>query len=90
MLDKIVGIIERPSMTIEGESAPGDTVITKMEEVEENANIAVLYKKVSKYQEYTEQINEMVKGLQEIPEEYKPLLKIINKKPILPSDIKAL
>lgn len=62
---KIVGIIERPSMTIEGYSAPGYTVITKMEEVEENANIAVLYKKVSKYQEYTEQINEMVKATTE-------------------------
>lgn len=59
---KIVGIIERPSNTIEGYSAPGYTVITKMEKVEQKANIAVLYKKVSNYQEYTEQINEMVKA----------------------------
>lgn len=59
---KIVGIIERPSMTIEGYSAPGYTIITRMEEVQKNANIAVLYKKSSKYQEYTEQINEMVKA----------------------------
>ena len=59
---KIVGIIERPSMSIEEYSAPGYTVITKMEKVEEKANIAVLYKKVSKYQEYTEQINQMVKA----------------------------
>ena len=28
----------------------------------------------------------MVKGLPEIPEEYKPLIKLINKKPILPSE----
>ena len=31
------------------------------------------------------EVNELVKGLPEIPEEYKPLCKIINKKPILPS-----
>ena len=37
------------------------------------------------FKKYSE-INEMVKGLPEIPEEYKPLLKIINKKPILPSE----
>lgn len=60
---KIVGIIERPSMKIEDYAAPGYTVITKMEKVQENANIAVLYKKVSKYQEYTEQINQMEKAV---------------------------
>lgn len=59
---KIVGIIERPSNTIENYEAPGYTVITKMEEVKENANISVLYKNVFKYQEYTEQINQMVKA----------------------------
>lgn len=59
---KIVGIIERPSNTIENYEAPGYTVITKMEEVKGKANIAVLYKNVSKYQEYTEQINQMVKA----------------------------
>ena len=31
-------------------------------------------------------VDEMVKGLPEIPEEYKPLIKLINKKPILPSE----
>ena len=36
------------------------------------------------FKEYSE-VNEMVKGLPEIPEEYKPLIKLINKKPILPS-----
>ena len=32
------------------------------------------------------EINEMVKGLPSIPEEYKPKIKLINKKPILPSE----
>ncbi len=32
------------------------------------------------------EVNELVKGLPEIPEEYKPKIKIINKKPILPSE----
>ena len=36
------------------------------------------------FKKYSE-VDEMVKGLPEIPEEYKPLIKIINKKPILPS-----
>lgn len=31
------------------------------------------------------EINELVKGLPVIPDEYKPLIKLINKKPILPS-----
>lgn len=33
-----------------------------MEEVEQKANIAVVYKKISEYQKYTEQINQMVKA----------------------------
>ena len=37
------------------------------------------------FKKYSE-VNEIVKGLPTIPEEYKPLIKIINKKPILPSD----
>lgn len=36
------------------------------------------------FKQYSE-IDEKVKGLPEIPDEYKPLIKIINKKPILPS-----
>ena len=31
-------------------------------------------------------VDDLVKGLPEIPEEYKPKLKLINKKPILPSE----
>ena len=33
------------------------------------------------------EVDEMVKGLPVIPEEYKPTIKLINKKPILPSDL---
>lgn len=32
------------------------------------------------------QVNDMVKGLPVIPDEYKPLIKLVNNKPILPSD----
>lgn len=37
------------------------------------------------FKKYSE-VDDLVKGLPEIPEEYKPLIKLINKKPILPSD----
>lgn len=36
------------------------------------------------FKKYSE-VNEMLKGLPDIPEEYKPLIKLINKKPITPS-----
>ena len=32
------------------------------------------------------EVNELVKGLPEIPNEYKPKIKLINKTPIIPSD----
>lgn len=53
---KIVGIIERPSYATENYSAAGYTVITKMSDVLDNANIAVVYKDASKYEEDTESI----------------------------------
>ena len=37
------------------------------------------------FKKYSE-VDEMVKGIPEIPDEYKPLIKLINKKPILPSE----
>ena len=37
------------------------------------------------FRKYSE-VNDLVKGLPEIPEEYKPDIKIINRKPILPSE----
>ena len=40
---------------------------------------------VKKYKKKESEVNELVKGLPEIPEAYKPKLKLITKKPILPS-----
>ena len=40
---------------------------------------------VKKYMKKESEVNELVKGLPEIPEAYKPKLKLITKKPILPS-----
>ena len=37
------------------------------------------------FKKYSE-VDEVVKGLPVIPDVYKPLIKLINKKPILPSD----
>lgn len=37
------------------------------------------------FKNYSE-INEFVRGLPEIPEEYKPMIRLVNKKPILPTD----
>jgi len=41
------------------------------------------------FQKYSE-VDELVKGLPDIPEEYKPLIKIINKKPIIASEKELL
>lgn len=59
---KIVGIIERPSTTIEPYDVPWYTVITKMDTIKEKANIAVLYTNVFEYQDVTESINHMVRA----------------------------
>lgn len=37
------------------------------------------------FKKYAE-VNDLVKGLPEIPDEYKPLIKLINAKPMLPTD----
>lgn len=37
------------------------------------------------FKKYSE-VDEVVKGMADIPEKYKPLIKIVNRKPILPSD----
>lgn len=55
----IVGIMERMNYDIEPYSAPGYTVITKLDNVKEKANISVLYTNVYKCIEFTEKINEM-------------------------------
>ena len=57
---KIVGIIERPTTTIEPYEADWFTVITKMQTINKKANIAVLYTKPNDYVKNTESINKMV------------------------------
>lgn len=52
----IVGIIERPNSEIEGYSAPGYTVITKMEKARDNLNIAVKYKNIKETYNITKEI----------------------------------
>ncbi len=58
---KIVGIMYRPSNATENRSAPGYTIMTKMNEVIEEANIAVLYKDSSTYKDDTEDLAGLVK-----------------------------
>ena len=59
---KIVGIIERPSIAIEPYEVDWFTVITKMQNVNKKANIAVLYTNPFEYKNNTEAINQMVKA----------------------------
>lgn len=54
----IVGLIERPQMAIEEYSAPGYTVITKLDEIKDNANIAVKFKNVRDTYNITKEIAE--------------------------------
>lgn len=54
----IVGIIERPSMDIEGYSAPGYTVITRLKEIKDNANIAVKFTDINNTYDYVKEIAE--------------------------------
>ena len=58
---KIVGIIERPETCIEPMEAPWFTVLTKMQKIENKANIAVLYTNPYDYVKNTENINKMEK-----------------------------
>ncbi len=59
---KIVGIIERPETCIEPMEAPWFTVLTKMQKIENKANIAVLYTNPYDYVKNTENINKMEKN----------------------------
>ena len=59
---KIVGIIERSETCIEPMEAPWFTVLTKMQKIENKANIAVLYKNPYDYVKNTENINKMEKN----------------------------
>ncbi len=58
---KIVGIIERPILAIESYDGDWFTAITKMQNVNKKANIAVLYNKPKDYIKNTENINNMTK-----------------------------
>lgn len=60
---KIVGIIERPNYTLEGFSAPGYTVISYIDDMQdlEDANISVTYKEPKDYSEITNQIVNTIK-----------------------------
>ena len=59
---KIVGIIERPETCIEPMEASWFTVLTKMQKIENKANIAVLYTNPYDYVKNTENINKMEKN----------------------------
>ena len=59
---KIVGIIERPETCIEPMEASWFTVLTKMQKIENKANIAVLYTNPYDYVKNTENINKMEKS----------------------------
>ena len=58
----IVGIIERPNMEIEEYSAPGYTIITKLNEKKENTNILVKYKNIKNTYKTTEKIEKTLDG----------------------------
>ena len=53
---KIVGITERLNYNIEGYSAPGYTVITKIDNVSDNINVSLLFKDAGYYKEYINNI----------------------------------
>lgn len=59
---KIVGIIERPILAIESYDVDWFTAITKMQNVNKKANIAVLYNKPKDYIKNIENINNMTKA----------------------------
>ena len=53
---KIVGITERLNYNIEGYSAPGYTLITKIDKVSDNINVSLLFKDAKYYKEYINNI----------------------------------
>ena len=54
----IVGIVKRPNMEVEDYSAPGYTVITKLDKIRDNANIAVKFKNIKDAYKITREIAE--------------------------------
>ena len=53
---KIVGVMERPDFNVEGYTAPGYTMITSVNEVNDNLNISLLFKDPNYYKEYVSNI----------------------------------
>ena len=53
---KIVGIMERLNYNIEGYSAPGYVMITKIEKATDNINVSLLFKDAKYYKEYVNNI----------------------------------
>ena len=53
---KIVGIMERLNYNIEGYSAPGYVMITKIDNVSDNINVSLLFKDAKYYKEYINNI----------------------------------
>ena len=53
---KIVGIMERLNYNIEGYSAPGYVMITKIDNVSDNINVSLLFKDAGYYKEYINNI----------------------------------
>ena len=54
---KIVGIMERLNYSIEGYSAPGYVMITKIDDVSDNINVSLLFKDARYYKEYVNNIS---------------------------------
>ena len=54
---KIVGIMERLNYSIEGFSAPGYVMITKIDDVSDNINVSLLFKDAKYYKEYVNNIS---------------------------------
>ena len=54
---KIVGIMERLNYNIEGYSAPGYVMITKIDDVSDNINVSLLFKDAKYYKEYVNNIS---------------------------------
>jgi putative ABC transport system permease protein len=65
----VVGIVERPNYTIEQYTAPGYSVITKMDEVQERADIYVNFDHVVKTRKYAAKIQETLKKYQDMDSE---------------------
>ena len=53
----IVGVIQRPNMEIEDYSAPGFTVITKLDKIKDNVNIAIKFNNIRDTYKLTEEMS---------------------------------